>query len=84
MNKEEYNKYISESEAEKALINMVKSGCSRIKENTKALRQDYRNAVNKGSRRGSVRIVKEHYDFLTDIWGGPPATTALSFGIGAF
>ena len=29
MNKEEHNKYISESEAEKALI---KSGCSRIKE----------------------------------------------------
>lgn len=81
MNKEEYNKYISESEAEKALI---KSGCSRIKEKTKALRQDYRNAVNKGSRSGSGRIVKEHYDFLTDIWGGSPATTALSFGIGAF
>ena len=34
MNNEEHNKYISESEAEKALI---KSGCSRIKEKTKAL-----------------------------------------------
>ena len=45
------------------------------------MRQDYRNAVNKGTRSGSGKVVKDDYDLLTDIWGGSPSTTSLSFGI---
>ena len=26
-------------------------------------------------------MVQDNYDLLTDIWGGSPATTALTFGI---
>ena len=35
----------------------VKKGYDRVKEKIKALRQDYRQAVNKGTRSGSGRIV---------------------------
>ena len=27
------------------------------------------------------KIVQGNYDFLTDIWGGSPATTSLPFGV---
>lgn len=45
------------------------------------MRQVYRNAVNRGTRSGSGRIVQENYEVLAEIWGGPPATIALSFGV---
>ena len=45
------------------------------------MRQDYRNAVNRGTRSGSGKLVQDNYDLLTEIWGGSPATTSLSFGI---
>ena len=79
MAKEEYGKYIKQLDAQKASI---KTGYSRIKEKIKALRQEYRQAVNKGSRSGSSRIVQDSFTLLEAIWGGSPATTALSFGIG--
>ena len=79
MGKEEYDKYIKQTDAEKASI---KKGYSRIKEKIKSLRQEYRQAVNKGSRSGSSRIVQDKFTLLEQIWGGSPATTALSFGIG--
>ena len=47
----------------------------------KNVRQDYRSAVNKGTRSGSGKVVQDNYDLLTDIWGGLPATMALTFGI---
>ena len=44
-------------------------------------RQDYRTAVNKGTRGGSAKIVKEHLDTLCDIWGGSSATIKLAEGV---
>ena len=48
MDKEHYNKYIKENEAEKVLM---KNGYSRTKEKIKALRQDYHNAVKRDAKR---------------------------------
>ena len=79
MDASEYEEYRKELEAQKAKI---RSGYQRIKEKIKSVRQDYRNAVNKGTRSGSGKIVQDNYDLLTDIWGGSPSTTSLSFGIG--
>ena len=79
MGKEEYDIYIKQTDAQKASI---KKGYSRIKEKVKALQQEYRQAVNKGSRSGSSRIVQDNFTLLEEIWGGSPTTTALSFGIG--
>ena len=45
------------------------------------IRQDYRTAVNKGTRSGSAKIVKEHFDTLCDIWGGSSATVMLAEGV---
>ena len=78
MDASEYKEYRKELEAQKAKI---RSGYQRIKEKIKSVRQDYRNAVNKGTRSGSGKIVQDNYDPLTDIWGGSPSTTSLSFGI---
>ena len=78
MDVREYEEYRKELEAQKAKI---RSGYQRIKEKIKSIRQDYRSAVNKGTRSGSGKIVQENYDLLTDIWGGSPSTTSLSFGI---
>ena len=44
------------------------------------MRQDFRTAVNKGTRSSSGKIVQENFELLADIWGGLPATTALPFG----
>ena len=43
--------------------------------------QDYRNAVNRGTKSGSGRIVQDNFELLTEIWGGSPATTSLPFGV---
>ena len=53
----------------------------RIKSKIKVIRQDYRTAVNKGTRSGSAKIVKEHFDTLCGIWGGSPATAMLAEGV---
>ena len=52
MGKDEYDKHIKQTEAQKVLI---KTGYSRTKEKIKTLRQEYRKTVNKGSRSGSGR-----------------------------
>ena len=80
MDVKEYEEYRKELEAQKTKI---RTGYQRIKEKIKSIRQDYRSAVNKGTRSGSGKIVQENYDLLTDIWGGSPSTTSLSFGIDA-
>ena len=78
MNKAEYEAYKSKRDEENKLI---RKGYDRIKEKVKSVRQDYRAAVNKGTRSRSGNIVQDNYDLLTDIWGGSPATTSLPFGV---
>ena len=77
MEKAEYEAYKSKRDEEKRLI---RKGYDCIKKKIKNIRQDYRAAVNKGTRSGSGKIVQDNYDLLTDIWGGSPATTSLPFG----
>lgn len=78
IDKEEYEIFKSQNDEEKLAI---KKGNDRVKEKIKNIRQDYRNAVNKGSRSGSGKIVKENFDLLNEIWGGSPATSTIPFGI---
>ena len=78
MGKEEYESFKSQNHEEKLAI---KKGYDRVKEKIKNIRQDYRTAVNKGSRSGSGKIVKENFDLLNEIWGGSPATSTVPFGI---
>ena len=78
MNAVEYASYKKRNEEEKAQITRA---YERIKQKIKVIRQDYRIAVNKGTRSGSGKIVKEHFDILCWIWGGSPATTMLSEGV---
>ena len=56
-------------------------GSERIREKIKSLRQDYRAAINRGTRSGSGKLIQDKFDLLTEIWGGSPATTSLPFGI---
>ena len=37
--------------------------------------------MNKGTRSSSGKVVQENYDLLSDIWGGSPSMTSVSFGI---
>ena len=74
----EYESYRKRLEEEKQ---KVKLGYQRIKEKVKNVRQDYRSAVNKGTRSGSGKVVQDNYDLLSDIWGGSPSTMSLPFGI---
>ena len=78
MTSEEYQDYKKRLDKEQGLI---KKGYDRVKEKIRNVRQDFRAAVNKGTRSGSGRIVQENYELLSEIWGGSPATTSLSFGI---
>ena len=77
-NKDEYkaNKSIADKEKQ-----MIKNGYKQIKEKLKRIRQDYSKAIISGTRRGRGKIVLQHFDKLASIWGGSPATEALSFGI---
>ena len=54
----------------------VKTGYERIKTKVKEVRQDYRKAVNEGRRSG--KLVCDNWHLLKNIWGGSPATTAIS------
>lgn len=75
---EEYQGYKKRLDKKQGL---TKKGYDRVKEKIRNVRQDFRAAVNKGTRSGSGRIVQENYELLSEIWGGSPATTSLSFGI---
>ena len=59
----------------------IKEGYNRIRVKTKELRSGYKTAVDKGRRSGSGRLVHEHFDLLTEIWGGSPAVDAMETGI---
>ena len=80
MDTAEYNALRKTMDEEKA---RVRKGYERISEKIKSLRQDYRAAVNRGTRSGSTsgKLVQDNFDLLTEIWGGSPATTSLPFGI---
>lgn len=78
MSCEEYDLYKKTTAEEKIKIAKV---YDRIKAKVKSIRQDYRTAVNKGTRSGSGKLVKEHFDILREIWGGSPATTMLAEGV---
>ena len=78
MAKEEYDDFKSVSDMEKS---NVKKGYERVKEKIQNIRQDYSTAVNKGSRSGSGKIVKDNFNLLNEIWGGSPARNALPFGV---
>ena len=78
MDKKEYEIYRRKADEEKKA---VRKRYERIKEKIKSVRQDCRTAVNKGTRSGSGRIVKENFELLTEIWGGSPATGSLPFGV---
>ena len=75
MGSEEYESYRKRIEEEKQKI---KLGYQRVKEKVKNVRQDYRNAVNKGTRSGRGKVVQDNYDLLTDLL---TSRTSLSFGM---
>ena len=74
MNDKELKEFNDTVKLEKSAI---KKGYDRVKEKIKALRQDYRTAVNNGTRSGSGRIVRDNWDDLTEIWAGSPATESI-------
>ena len=47
----------------------------------KAIRSKYRAAVDSGKKSGQGRVVYEHYNLCSEIWGGSPATSALPVGV---
>ena len=80
MSEKEYEAFKKHRDSERTRL---KKGYDRVKEKIRNVRQDFRTAVNKGTRSGSGKIVQENFDLLSEIWGGSPATTSLSFGIDA-
>ena len=77
MTSEDYKRFQAKIESEKV---DMKKGYERVKEKIRSLRQDYRTAVNEGTRSGSGRIVRDHWNELTSIWGGCPGTKPLEYG----
>ena len=57
---------------------LTKIGYDRVKQKIKDIRQDYRKAVTEGQRSGSGRLVCENWDTLKNLWGGSPATVAIT------
>ena len=78
MDVSENEEYRKELEAQKEKI---RSGYQRIKEERKSIRHDCRRCMNKSTTSGNGKTVQDSCDLQTDIWGGAPATKALSFGI---
>lgn len=78
MTKSEYEQYKSNLEEEQSLI---RKGKERVKEKIKNIRQDFSKAVVKGTRSGSGKVLYAHWDELLSIWGAPPSTQPLPFGI---
>ena len=58
----------------------MKLGYDRIKAKIKKIRTSFQKAVLEGTRFGSGRIIKEHWDSLIQIWGGAPGTVPLEYG----
>ena len=77
MSEKELKEFNDQVKIEKSAI---KKGYDRIREKIKVLRQDYRVAVNNGTKSGSGKIIRENWDDLTKIWAGSPATKAIKNG----
>ena len=58
-----------------------KEGYKLIKNKVKELRRGYKNAIDKGQRSGSGRLIEDNFDRLKEIWSGSPAVLALPSGI---
>ena len=56
----------------------IRTGYERVKEKSKALRQQYRKAVTEGRRSGSGRLVCDNWDTLKTLWGGSPAVMKVN------
>lgn len=64
MNETENEAFKEKRDDEKSCI---KKGYDRVKERLRNVRQDFRAAVNKGTRSGSGRIVQDNFELLTEI-----------------
>ena len=62
----------------------IKTGYDQIKTKCKEIRQNYRKAVTEGSRSGSGKIVCDNWESLKSIWGGSPATKAITNAISSY
>ena len=49
-----------------------KEGYKRIKNKVKELRRGYKNAIDRGQRSGSGRLIEGNFDRLKKIWGDSP------------
>ena len=78
MSVDEYGSY---KKAHDEQQKQISKGYDRVKQKIKVLRRDYRSAVMKGTRSGSCKIVKEHFELLMEIWGGSPATEMLEHAV---
>ena len=58
-----------------------KEGYKLIKNKVKELRRGYKNAIDRGQRSESGRLIEDNFDRLKEIWGGSPAVFALPSGI---
>ena len=61
---------------------MIRLRYQRIKEKIKSTRQDYRHAVNKGTRSGSGKAVQDNYDLFNNIWEESPSRTSAGTSAG--
>ena len=57
-----------------------KDGYGRVKAKIKELRTGYKDAIDRGTRSGSGRLVYDHYDKLHEIWRGCPSVKPLGYG----
>lgn len=62
------------------LDKLKKEGYTRVKNKIRELRRGYKQAVDRGTRSGSGRLVADNYDLLREIWGGCPSVTAIPTG----
>ena len=77
MSKEDYKAFKEKFDKEQKLI---KLGYERIKAKIKKIRASFQKAVLEGTRSGSGKVIKEHWDALIQIWGGAPGTVPLEYG----
>ena len=83
MSEEEYEAYSRNN----AILNNLRQGKVttewKRREKIRNVRQDFRAAVNKGTKSGSEKIAQKKFWAVVWNMGGSPATTSLSFGIDA-
>jgi hypothetical protein len=77
MSKEEYKTFKDKFDKDQK---SMKLGYDRVKAKIKKIRTSFQKAVLEGTRSGSGRVIKEHWDSLIQIWGGAPGTVPLEYG----